>query len=82
MSLLNVALNERKINYSFGELKELIRSGNAIEGFYENENLKKKLKIWRPIKLGDELEEIFRKLMIKIPGFDVELLSKIHSKLG
>ena len=64
--------NERKINYSFGELKELIRSGNAVEGFYENENLKKKLKIWGPIKLGDELEEIFRKLMIKIPGFDVE----------
>jgi hypothetical protein len=24
------------------------------------------------IKLRDELEEIFRKLMIKIPGFDVE----------
>jgi transposase len=72
MSLLNVALNKRKINYSFGELKELIRSGNAVEGFYENENLNKELKIWRPIKLGDELEEIFRKLMIKIPGFDVE----------
>jgi transposase len=72
ISLLSVALNERKINYSFGELKELIRSGNAVEGFYENENLKKKLKIWRPIKLRDELEEIFRKLMIKIPCFDVE----------
>src|SRR5660397_238412 len=44
MSLLNVALNERKINYSFGELKELIRSGNAVEGFYENKMLKNKLK--------------------------------------
>lgn len=72
MSLLNVALNERKISYSFVELKELIRSGNAVEGFYENEMLKKKLKLWRPIKLGNELEEIFRKLMIKIPGFDVK----------
>ncbi len=72
MSLLSVALNERKISYSFGELKELIRSGNAVEGIYENEMLKKKLKLWRPIKLGDELEEIFRKLMIKIPGFDVK----------
>ena len=72
MSLLNVALNERKISYSFGELKELIRSGNAVEGFYENEMLKKKLRLWRPIKLGSELEEIFRKLMIKIPGFDVK----------
>ncbi len=72
MSLLKVALNERKISYSFGELKELIRSGNAVEGFYENEMLKKKLKLWRPIKLGTELEEIFRKLMIKIPGFDVK----------
>jgi len=72
MSLLSVALNQRKISYSFGELKELIRSGNAVEGVYENEMLKKKLKLWRPIKLGDELEEIFRKLMIKIPGFDVK----------
>jgi len=72
MSLLSVALNQRKISYSFGELKELIRSGNAVEGIYENEMLKKKLKLWRPIKLGDELEEIFRKLMIKIPGFDVK----------
>jgi transposase len=72
MSLLNVALNEMKITYSFGELKELIRSGNAVEGFYENEILKKRLKLWRPIKLGAELEEIFRKLMIKIPGFDVK----------
>lgn len=72
MSLLSVVLNERKISYSFGELKELIRSGNAVEGFYENEMLKKKLKLWRPIKLGDELEEIFKKLMIKIPSFDVK----------
>jgi transposase len=72
MSLLSMALNERKISYSFGELKDLIRSGNAVEGFYENEMLKKKLKLWRPIKLEDELEEIFRKLMIKIPSFDVK----------
>jgi len=72
MSLLSVVLNERNIRYSFGELKELIRSGNAVEGFYENELLKKRLKLWRPIKLGDELEEIFRKLKIKIPGFDVK----------
>jgi len=72
MSLLSVALNERKISYSFGELKELIQSGNAVEGFYENEILKKRLKLWRPIKLGAELEEIFRKLMIKIPSFDVK----------
>lgn len=69
---IHVALNERKISYSFGELKELIRSGNAVEGFYENELLKKRLELWRPIKLGAELEEIFRKLMIKIPGFDVK----------
>jgi transposase len=72
MSLLNVALNERKISYSFVELKELIRSGDAVEGFYENKMLKKKLKLWRPIKLENSLEEIFRKLMIKIPGFDVK----------
>ena len=72
MSLLRVVLIDRKIRYSFGELKSLIRSGNAVEGFYENEALKKKLKLWRPIKLRPELEEIFKKLMIKIPGFDVK----------
>ncbi len=71
MSLLSVVSNQRNIKYSFGELKELIRSGNAVEGFYENELLKKRLKLWRPIKLGDEIEEFFRKLKIKIPGFDV-----------
>jgi len=42
MSLLSVVLSDRKIKYSFGELKSLIRSGNAVEGFYENEALKKK----------------------------------------
>ncbi len=72
MSLLNVALNESKIRYSFGELKELIRSGNAVEGLYENGMLKKRLTLWRPIELEDELEEIFKKLMIKIPGLDVK----------
>lgn len=71
ISLLSVVLSDRNISYSIGELKGLIRSGNAVEGFYENEMLKKRLKLWRPIKLGDELEEIFRKLMIKIPSFDV-----------
>ncbi|MCL7411558.1 MAG: transposase [Methanosarcinaceae archaeon] len=51
MSLLNVALNERKISYSFGELKELIRSGNAVEGLYENEMMKKKIKIMEANKI-------------------------------
>jgi hypothetical protein len=72
MSLLRVVLDKVKINHhSFTDLKELIRSGNAVEGFYEHESLKKRLKLWRPIKLRDELEEIFKKLKIKIPGFDV-----------
>ena len=72
MSLLSVALDKIKFNHhSFAELKELIRSGNAVEGFYEHESLKKRLKLWRPIKLRDELEDIFKKLKIKIPGFDV-----------
>ncbi len=78
MSLLNVALNGREISYSFGELKELIRAGNAVEGFFEHELLKKRLRLWRPIKLGDELEEIFRKLKIKIPGFDVKECVPTH----
>ncbi len=62
MSLLKVALNEGKMSHSFGELKEMIRSGNAVEGFYENEMLKKRLELWRPIKLGAELEEISLKV--------------------
>ncbi|MCE8428952.1 MAG: hypothetical protein J5U19_11240 [Candidatus Methanoperedens sp.] len=32
---------------------KLIRSGNTVKGLYEKKMLKKKLKLWRPIKLKD-----------------------------
>lgn len=72
LSLLKVILNEKEMKYSFEHLKETIKSGNAVEGFYENEQLKNRLYLWRPIKLREELEEIFKVLKIKIPQFDVK----------
>ena len=72
LSLLKVILNEKEMKYSFEHLKETIKSGNAVEGFYENEQLKNRLYLWRPIKLREELEEIFKALKIEIPQFDVK----------
>ena len=43
-----------------------------MEGFYENEELKNRHYLWRPIKPRMELEEIFRGLKIKILQFDVK----------
>jgi hypothetical protein len=43
-----------------------------VEGFYENEELKNRHYLWRPIKPRMELEEIFRGLKIKILQFDVK----------
>ena len=53
-------------------LKEIIKSGHAVEGFFDHEKLENRLQIWRPIKLRRELEEIFKEIMIKIPTFDVK----------
>ena len=72
LSLLRVILKEKDMKYSFEHLKETIVSGNAVEGFYENEQLKNRLYLWRPIKPRRELEEIFRALKIKTPKFDVK----------
>ena len=43
-----------------------------MEGFCENEQLKNRHYLWRPIKPRTELEEIFSGLKIKIPQFDVK----------
>jgi len=72
LSILREILNEKEMKYSFEHLKETIISGNAVEGFYENEQLKNRLYLWRPIKQKMELEEIFRALKIKAPKFDVK----------
>ncbi len=72
LSLLRAILDEVRIHYSFAMLKEIIKSGNAVEGIFDHEKLEKRLHIWRPIKLRAELEEIFKSIMIKIPTFDVK----------
>lgn len=50
LSLLRAILNERGVKYSFRKLKKTIKSGNAVEGFYEHEQLKNRLYLWRPVK--------------------------------
>ena len=72
LSLLRQILKEKDMAYSFEHLKETIISGNAVEGFYENEQLKNRLYLWRPIKPRMELDEIFKALKIKAPKFDVK----------
>lgn len=72
LSLLRAILEKVGIHYSFGKLKEIIKSGNAVEGIFEHEKLENRLQIWRPIKLISELEEIFKEIKIKIPTFDVK----------
>ena len=72
LSLLRQILKEKDMAYSFEHLKETIISGNAVEGFYENEQLKNRLYLWRPIKPRIELDEIFKALKIKAPKFDVK----------
>jgi hypothetical protein len=48
------------------------RISATVEGFYENEQMKNRHYLWRPIKPITELEEIFRVLKIKILQFDVK----------
>jgi hypothetical protein len=72
LSLLRAILDKAGIHYSFAMLKEIIKSGNAVEGFFDHEKLEKRLHIWKPIKLRPELEDIFNNVMIKIPTFDVK----------
>ena len=50
----------------------MIRESATLDGFYEYEQLKNRLYLWKPIKPRTELEEIFRALKIKILQFDVK----------
>ena len=72
ISLLRAILYNSGITYSFGGLTDIIRSGNAVEGFYEHEQLRNRLYIQRPVKPAADLEAIFRELKIKVPMFDVK----------
>ena len=70
-SLLRAILKSSGMEYSFRGLKDAIKSGNAVEGFYEHEKLRNRLYIHRPVKPTADLEAIFRELKIKVPTFDV-----------
>ncbi|MEA1907355.1 MAG: transposase, partial [Euryarchaeota archaeon] len=49
-SLLRAILNCSGMVYSFGGLKDAIKSGNAVEGFCEHGKLENRLYIYRPVK--------------------------------
>ena len=72
LSPLQAILNKRAVKYSFRKLKETIISGNAVKGFYEHEQLKNRLYLWRPIKPDKEFEDVFIALKIKRPQFYVK----------
>jgi len=73
LSLLKAILSAKGIEYSFGELKEIIKSRHAMEGFFEHELLEnKRLYIMRPINPGKKLEKIFKTLRIKTPKYEVK----------
>ncbi|HUW67671.1 MAG TPA: hypothetical protein VMW20_06435 [Candidatus Nanoarchaeia archaeon] len=48
------------------------RKSATVEGFYEHEQLKNRLYLWRAIKPVNEVEEVFKALKIKRPQFDVK----------
>jgi len=51
-----------------------IKSGRSVVGYYEHELWKeKRLYVNRPVKMSDELAEIFRILKIEVPRYDVKL---------
>ncbi len=61
ISLLRAILYNSGITYSFGGLTDIIRSGNAVEGFYEHEQLRNRLYIQRPVKSAADLEAILER---------------------
>ena len=62
------------VEYSFRELLYTIKSGRSVVGYYEHEMFReKRLYVNRPIKMSDELAEIFRILKIGVPRYDVTL---------
>jgi transposase len=74
VSILRAILKGGGIEYSFGELLYTIKSGMSVVGYYEHEMFKeKRLYVNRPIKISDELAEIFKILKIVVPRYDVKL---------
>nr|QNO44762.1 hypothetical protein KLGCGMKP_00024 [Methanosarcinales archaeon ANME-2c ERB4] len=74
VSILRAILKSGGLEYSFRELLYTIKSGRSVVGYYEHELFKeKRLYVNRPIKMSDELAEIFRILKIGVPRYDVKL---------
>ena len=61
ISLLRAILKSGGMEYSFGGLKDTIKSGNAAEGFYEHEKLRNRLYIYRPVKHAADLEVVLER---------------------
>lgn len=72
LSLLRAILYYNGMEYSYGGLTDTIKSGNAVEVFYEHGQLRNRLYIQRPVNPAADLEAIFRELKIKVPMFDVK----------
>ena len=72
ISLLRAILKRSGMEYSYGGLKDMIKSRNAVESFYEHEQLRNRLYIRRPVKPSVDLEAIFRELKLRVPMFDVK----------
>jgi len=74
VSILRAILKGGGVGYSFRELLYTIKSGRSVVGYYEHELWKeKRLYVNRPIKMSDELAEIFRILKIRVPRYNVKL---------
>lgn len=74
VSLLRAILKSKAVDYSFRELLYTIKSGRSVVGYYEHEIFKdKRLHVSRPIKMSDELLQIFKILKIKMLRYDVKL---------
>jgi len=74
VSILRAILKGDGVEYSFSELLYTIKSGMSVVGYYEHEMFKeKRLYVNRPIKISDELAEIFKFLKIVVPRYDVKL---------
>ena len=74
VSILRAILKGGGAEYSFRELLYTIKSGRSVVGYYEHELWKeKRLYVNRPIKMSDELAEIFRILKIGVPRYNVKL---------
>ena len=69
-----IALILIPVQYSFRELLYTIKFGRSVVGYHEHERWKeKRLYVNRPIKMSDELAEIFRILKIGVLRYDVNL---------